>query len=108
MKKNNVKIMASLFAAALIFITGCGTNNTQNNNDNSSPSQNILTESEARQYALQKAGLETAVFTKQEYDSYDSEYEFEFHTDDKEYDCDVNALDGAITSYSVEDRKILD
>ena len=51
-------------------ITGCS-------NNNHSQQENTLTESSARQIALEKAGVETATFTKQEYDSSEAEYEFE-------------------------------
>lgn len=124
MTKHNSKIPAFLLAGTLLITTGCGANNnvdsnTGNNNtgnignnntgnNNSSEQENTLTEADARQIALQKAGLETATFTKQEYDSHDKEYEFEFHTDAMEYDCDVNAADGAIRNYSVEERHFFD
>lgn len=142
MKKHNIRIMAILFAATLLFVTGCGANNTtdnnntgnngnntsgnnntgnngsnsnnnagnngNNSNNNASGHKNTLSEADARQVALKKAGLETATFTKQEYDANDVEYEFEFHTNEKEYDCDVNAIDGSIRNYSVENREIFD
>lgn len=116
MKKHSFKIMAILFAATFLFLTGCGANNTADNNNagnnngnnNASGQVSTLTEADARQIALQKAGLETATFTKQEYDANDIEYEFEFHTENQEYDCDVNAIDGSIRNYSVEKREILD
>ena len=123
MKKHNNKIPAFLLAGTLLIATGCGANNTADGNtgnntnntgssttgnNNSFVQGNELTEADARQIALQKAGLETATFTKQEYDSHDKEYEFEFHTETTEYDCDVNASDGSIRSYSTEDRNFLD
>lgn len=110
MKKQYLKTMATLFVAAFLLLTGCGANNARNNSadNNVSGQENALTEADARQIALQKAGLETATFTKQEYDANESEFEFEFHTDDKEYDCDVNATDGTINNYSVENREFLD
>lgn len=129
MKKHNFKTMVILFVTILLLVTGCGANNTTDNNNagnndsntsgnnngvgnngntNASEQGSTLTEADARQIALQKAGLETATFTKQEYDANDVEYEFEFHTNDKEYDCDVNATDGTINNYSVENREILD
>lgn len=107
MKKHNFKTMVILFAATLLLVTGCGANNTADNN-NASEQGSTLTEADARQIALVKAELETATFTKQEYDANDVEYEFEFHTNEKEYDCDVNAIDGSIRNYSVENREIFD
>ncbi len=100
MKKHNMKILVTLCAVTLFLITGCG------NTNNKSQQKSTMTESEARQIALEKAGVETATFTKQEYDSSDAEYEFEFHTEDKAYECDINAIDGSIKSFSVEDKKI--
>ena len=120
MAKHSNKITAFLLAGTLLITVGCGAsgNNTTDNNtgnnsngnigNNGTQAQNMLTETEARQYALQKAGLDTAIFTKQEYDAHDKEYEFEFHTESTEYDCDVNASDGTIRSFSTEDRTILD
>ena len=129
MKKHNIRTMAILLAATLLFVTGCGANNTTDNNntgnnsagannsnnannnaDNNNASEpgNRLSEADARRIALEKAGLETATFTKQEYDENDIEFEFEFHTNDKEYDCDINAIDGSIRNYSVENREIFD
>ena len=113
MKKQHLKTMAIMFVTLLLFLTGCGANNMADNNadnngtgnNNATGQENALKEADARQIALKKAGLETATFTKQEYDSNDKEYEFEFHTDDKEYDCDVNAIDGSIHNYSVENRE---
>lgn len=104
MKKQYLKTMATLFVATFLLLTGCGANNTADNN-NGTQQTNKLTEADARQIALKKAGLETATFTKQEYDANENEFEFEFHTDDKEYDCDVNAIDGNIHNYSVENRE---
>ena len=113
MKKHNSKIPAFLLAGTLLITTGCGGNNTADNNggnmgNNGTQTQNMITETDARQYALQKAGLQTATFTKQEYDPHDKEYEFEFHTDTTEYDCDVSASDGTIRSYSTEGRTVFD
>lgn len=99
MKKQNTKISTIIFTILLLLIIGCS-------NNNHAQQENTLTESSARQIALEKAGIETATFTKQEYDSSEAEYEFEFHTEDKEYDCDINAIDGSIKSFSVEDKKI--
>lgn len=121
MKKQYLKTMAIMFATTLLFLTGCGANNmTDNNtgnngagnigsntagNNNGTEQTNKLTEADARQITLKKAGLETATFTKQEYDANESKFEFEFHTDAKEYECDVNAIDGSIHNYSVENME---
>ena len=119
--KNYKKIFAALFVTAAILTTGCtrsntdgnantndttnattnmdGTDNAATNTDGTTTKEPVLTESEARQIALKRAGLDAATFTEQKYDAYDGEYEFEFYADDKEYDCDVNAIDGTITEY---------
>lgn len=68
------------------------------------PPADLITEADARQIALQKAGLETATFTKQEYDAMDTDYEFEFVTDTQKFECEISALDGTIKDYSVEER----
>ncbi|MBQ8558460.1 MAG: PepSY domain-containing protein [Tyzzerella sp.] len=123
MMKNHKKIIAALFVTAAILTTGCtrtntdgntntnnngtantttnadGTTNNATNTDGTTPKEPVLTETEARKIALERAGLESATFTQQKYDAYDGEYEFEFYANDKEYDCDVNAIDGTITEY---------
>lgn len=122
--KNYKKIIAALFVSAAILTTGCtrsntngnantdgntngtanattnDTNNTATNTDGTTTKEPVLTESEARQIALKRAGLEGATFTEQKYDAYDGKYEFEFYANDKEYDCDVDAIDGTITEYA--------
>ena len=104
------KIPTFLLVSALLMTTGCGANNTtDNNNDNNgTQAHGMITEADARLLALQKAELETATFTKQEYDSHDQEFEFEFYTDYMEYDCDVSAADGTIRSYSTKKREQFD
>lgn len=85
----------------LLLLTGC----TQT--QNKTPSGTIA-EADARQIALEKAGLDNAVFTKQKYDSSDSEFEFEFHTDTQKFECEINAQNGKINDYSVEELNDLD
>lgn len=96
MRKQNFKTMVILLTATLLLVTGCGANN------NASEQANTLTEADARRIALEKAGLETATFTKQEYDAEDVDFEFEFHVDGKEYECEISAKDGTIKNYDVE------
>lgn len=79
--------------------TATNTDGTTNTTDSTTKKEAVITETEARQIALKRAGLDEATFTEQKYDAYDGEYEFEFYADDKEYDCDVNAIDGTITEY---------
>lgn len=89
--------MKLLLLIGILVLTGCGQTQSQ-------PQASTITEADARQIALDKAGLENATFTKQEYDATESNFDFEFHTDTKEYECEVNALNGEIKDYSVEER----
>lgn len=87
-----------LLLTSILILTGCA-----NAKFTPQPSGQ-LTEADAKQIALKQAGLETAVFTKQEYDSVDVDFEFEFVTDDKKYECEIDAMNGKIVDFSVEDR----
>ena len=89
--------MKILLILALLLLTGCTNNNAQTQN-------NMLAEADARQIALERAGVENVVFTKQQYDEDDSTFEFEFHTSDQNYECEINARNGKIKDFSVEDR----
>lgn len=87
--------MIKLFLlSGILFLIGCTGQQT--------PSADMLPEADARLIALEQAGLDTATFTKQEYDADDADYEFEFHTDTQEYECEVDARNGNIKDYSVE------
>ena len=86
-----------LLLTSILILTGCAIAQTP-------PPSGQLTESDAKQIALDKAGLDTAVFTKQEYDSVDVDFEFEFVTDNKKYECEIDASSGSVTDFSVEDR----
>ena len=65
-----------------------------------------LTKDEAKQIALDKAGVtaEEATFTKArlDYDDGREEYEFEFFANGKEYDIDVDANTGRVVKFDVE------
>ena len=65
-----------------------------------------LTKEEAKQIALDKAGVTAAeaTFTKAklDYDDGREEYEFEFYANGKEYDVDVNARTGKVVKFEVE------
>lgn len=110
MIKNSKKSIAILLALGMILMTGCGRQqnsseiNTPNttNNLNSATMNTEITIEEAKEIALAKAGIQDAVFTKEHYDREDADYEFEFHTDDKEYECEVSAHDGRIKDYDVD------
>lgn len=83
-----------LLLVSILFLTGCTKQPT--------PSTDMLPEADARSIALNQAGLDTATFTKQEYNASDADYEFEFHTDTMEYECEIDAKNGHVKDYSVE------
>ena len=65
-----------------------------------------LTKEEAKQIALDKAGVTAAeaTFTKArlDYDDGREEYEFEFFADGREFDVDVDANTGRVVKFDVE------
>ena len=65
-----------------------------------------LTKDEAKQIALDKAGVTAAeaTFTKArlEYDDGREEYEFEFYANGREFDIDVDANTGRVVKFDVE------
>ena len=65
-----------------------------------------LTKDEAKQIALDKAGVTAAeaTFTKAklDYDDGREEYEFEFYADGREFDVDVDANTGRVVKFDVE------
>ena len=65
-----------------------------------------LTKEEAKQIALDKAGVTTAeaTFTKAklDYDDGREEYEFEFFANGREFDIDVDANTGRVLKFDVE------
>ena len=65
-----------------------------------------LTKDEAKQIALDKAGVTAAeaTFTKArlDYDDGREEYEFEFFADGREFDVDVDANTGRVVKFDVE------
>ena len=65
-----------------------------------------LTKEEAKQIALDKAGVTAAeaTFTKAklDYDDGREEYEFEFYADGREFDVDVDANTGRVVKIDVE------
>ena len=67
---------------------------------------NRVTKEEAKQIALNKAGVteKAATFTKAklDYDDGREEYEFEFYADGMEYDVDVDANTGRVVKFEVE------
>jgi len=110
MIKNSQKLIAALLTLGMILMTGCGQQqnssgiNTPNatHNLNSATLNTEITIEEAKEIALAKAGIQDAVFTKEHYDMEDADYEFEFYTENKEYECEVSAHDGRIKDYDVD------
>ena len=80
-----------------------------NNNDNS---RQLINETEAKQAALEKAGVSESQVKryKSELDFDDGiyKYEIEFYADGYEYDIDVSAHDGTIFSFDKEKDIIFD
>ena len=83
-----------LLLTGIFILTGCAQIQT--------PKTGMISEADAKVIALEKAGLETATFTEQHYDVEDVEYEFEFHTDTTEYECEVDARTGTIKNFDSE------
>ena len=102
MKLNTRNFLLFLLLIGVVLVTGC-TDQSSGQQSNSE----LISEADARQIALDKAGIDTATFTKQEYDASDADYEFEFHLDGKEYECEINAKTGTIKSYDVEEKMYL-
>lgn len=75
---------------------------TQTDATGTTKTEATITKERAKEIALEKAGITNATFTKEEYDASDNDYEFEFYADGKEYDCEVNAVDGRINDFEVK------
>lgn len=67
------------------------------------PAQNTISSDEAKQIALQHANLSdnqvTFIKVSQDYDDGIHIYEVEFHYNNREYNYDINAINGTILSY---------
>lgn len=90
-----------LLLTGIFILTGCAQIQTPNATTESQKT-GMISEADAKVIALEKAGLETATFTEQHYDAEDVEYEFEFHTDTTEYECEVDARTGTIKNFDSE------
>lgn len=73
---------------------------TGSNNSSSNNTGDIMTEEQAKQIALDHAGLSSSEVTflkvKLDYDNGVPEYEVEFYKDSLEYDYEIHAISGAI------------
>ena len=72
-------------------------------NPQSSSTQNLISSAEAKNIALQHANLTdnqvTFIKVSQDYDDGIHIYEVEFHYNNREYNYDINAINGTILSY---------
>ena len=72
-------------------------------NSQSSSTQNLISSDEAKNIALQHANLTdnqvTFIKVSQDYDDGIHIYEVEFHYNNREYNYDINAINGTILSY---------
>ena len=78
-------------------------NNIPYSNNQNLPTQNTISSDEAKQIALQHANLTdnqvTFIKVSQDYDDGIHIYEVEFHYNNREYNYDINAINGTILSY---------
>lgn len=70
--------------------------------------EQYITVEEAKSIALKHAGLSSAEFGKGKLDKDDGvmEYDLEFYTENKKYEIDINAVDGTVTDFDVENREV--
>ena len=124
------RIFVTMAFSVALLITGCGTDRSENvstgsqsqtdrqeiqnsqSNQNSQDSQNlennssIISEEEAKSIALTDAQVEAEAVTniriKLAVDDGTQEYEVDFYVNDQEYDYDIDAVTGKITSKDME------
>lgn len=79
------------------------TNNIPYSTNQNLPTQNMISSDEAKQIALQHANLSdnqvTFIKVSKDYDDGIHIYEVEFHYNNREYNYDINAINGTILSY---------
>lgn len=84
-------LIASILIVSSITISGCGNQKITNN---------IITLEEAKEIALRNANLNesevTFINSRLETDNGIKKYDIEFYHENKEYDYEINALDGSI------------
>lgn len=96
-------LIASILVVSSITISGCGNQKITNN---------IITLEEAKEIALRNANLSedevTFISSKLESDNNIKKYDIEFYHENKEYDYEINALDGSIIEmdFDVENYNI--
>lgn len=100
MKKS---LIASMLIVSSITISGCGNQKITNN---------IITLEEAKEIALRNANLNESevnfINSRLETDNGIKKYDIEFYHENKEYDYEINALDGSIIEmdFDVENYNI--
>lgn len=119
MKK--IKFIA-IMAILSVFLVGCDDSGKIDNNSvqqnsgsevqnsestgNNTANSTTISEEKAKEIALKHAGLSSnqVNFTKVEKDNDDGieKYDIEFHSNNKEYDYEINATSGEIISYDIE------
>lgn len=79
---------------------------TENNNPSTPDASSFIGEERAKEIALSKAGIsaDSVIFDRVELDRDDGiwQYEIEFRKGFTEYDADINATDGSIRSWDVD------
>lgn len=96
-------LIASILIVSSITISGCGNQKITNN---------IITLEEAKEIALRNANLNesevTFINSRLETDNGIKKYDIEFYHENKEYDYEINALDGSIIEmdFDVENYNI--
>ena len=79
------------------------TNNIPYSTNQNLPTQNTISSDEAKNIALQHANLTdnqvTFIKVSKDYDDGIHIYEVEFHYNNREYNYDINAINGTILSY---------
>lgn len=107
-----MKRLSTLIVTGLCLLAGFGgANNLPTEipntvNNAAAESAGLIGEEAAKKIALDHAGISESrvVFIKVQldYDDGKTEYDVEFHVDQKEYDCEIDAYSGAVVSYDFD------
>lgn len=108
MKKLSLLVIIAALSISLVSCTNSGgvsnsNNDSSNNSSVHSQASNKITIDEAKEIALEHAGLTkdkvTFLATENETDNGTEKYDIEFYYNDKEYDYEISAIDGKIIKY---------
>ena len=108
MKKLSLLVIIAALSISLVSCTNSGgvsnsNNDSSNNSSVHSQASNKITIDEAKEIALEHAGLTkdkvTFLATESEIDNGTEKYDIEFYYNDKEYDYEISAIDGKIIKY---------